>query len=116
MSEVNSIPVTLAPTKKRPRPSVWVRSAKIGPAEIDVRTGTPPTTENVAPLEVAPPPDSEDAATGKGRATLAAGAALSFATAPFAQPLVEGAARWLAPEPPPEASARRRALSEAPCN
>jgi len=54
----------------------------------------------IAPLEVAPPPDSEDAATGKGRATLAAGAALSFATAPFAQPLVEGAAHWLAEEPP----------------
>ena len=52
-SDLNSMPVTLAPMKKRPRPSVCVRSPKIGPAEVDVRTGIPPENENVAPLDVA---------------------------------------------------------------
>jgi hypothetical protein len=55
---------------------------------------------SIALLEVAPPPDPDGVPTGTGRATLAAGAALSLATAPFAQPLVDAAAGWLAAEPP----------------
>jgi hypothetical protein len=54
---------------------------------------------SIAPLEVAEPPDAEDARTPTGRATLAAGAALSFATAPFAQPLVDGAAQRVVADP-----------------
>lgn len=54
---------------------------------------------SIAPLEVAAPPDEEGARAPKGRATLAAGAALSFATAPFAEPLVNGAVHRLAGEP-----------------
>ena len=43
--------VMLAPTKKRPRPRVWARSPKIGPAEVEVFTGKPPTNWNVTPLD-----------------------------------------------------------------
>src|SRR5205823_12133582 len=43
--------VTFAATKKRPRPSVWARSPKIGPADVDVFTGNPPTNWNVTPLD-----------------------------------------------------------------
>jgi hypothetical protein len=32
-------------------PSVWARSPKIGPAEVEVFTGSPPTNWNVTPLE-----------------------------------------------------------------
>ena len=42
---------TLAPMKNRPLPSVWARSPKIGPAEVDVFTGSPPTNWNVTPLD-----------------------------------------------------------------
>jgi hypothetical protein len=54
---------------------------------------------SIAPLEVAPPPGVEPRRTSAGRVTLAAGAALTLATAPLAQPLVDGAAGWLASEP-----------------
>jgi hypothetical protein len=54
----------------------------------------------IAPLEVAPPPEEESARTSRGRAILAAAALFSFATAPFAQPLVDGVARRVASEPP----------------
>ena len=40
--------VRLSPTSARPLPSVCERSAKIGPAEVEVRTGTPPTNWNVS--------------------------------------------------------------------
>src|SRR5262245_17457221 len=43
--------VTAAST--RPRPSVGARSAKIGPGEVDVATGAPPSNRNVRPLLVA---------------------------------------------------------------
>ena len=33
----------------RPRPSVWARSAKMGPAEIEVRTGVAPSNRKVSP-------------------------------------------------------------------
>jgi hypothetical protein len=55
----------------------------------------------IAPLEVAPPPDEEGARSGLSRATLAAGAALSFATAPFAQPYLDGTVHRLAGDPHP---------------
>lgn len=58
---------------------------------------------SIAPLEVAPPPEEAGGSRGQGRTPLAAGAALSLATAPFAQPLVDAVARWLAAEPPPGA-------------
>ena len=54
----------------------------------------------IAPLEVAPPPDQEGARTTQGRGILAAAALFSFATAPFASPLVDGVARRVAAEPP----------------
>src|SRR6184192_2007228 len=38
---------TFAPTNTRPRPRVWPRSAKTGPGETDVRTGTPPSKRKV---------------------------------------------------------------------
>jgi len=44
----------LTPASTRPRPSVCARSAKIGPAEVDVLIGTPPSKRNVSPLVVAP--------------------------------------------------------------
>src|SRR2546430_10238122 len=44
---------TFAPTNTRPRPRVWARSAKTGPAETDVRTGTPPSKRKVEPPLVA---------------------------------------------------------------
>jgi hypothetical protein len=56
----------------------------------------------IAPLEVAPPPLEEEAPPSKGRGILAAAALFSFATAPFAQPLVDGVARRVAEEPPAE--------------
>ena len=42
---------TFAPKKNRPRPSVWARSPKIGPADVEVFTGRPPTNWNVTPLD-----------------------------------------------------------------
>ena len=54
----------------------------------------------IAPLELAPPPGEEGARTTKGRAILAAAALFSFATAPFARPLVERVAHRVAAEPP----------------
>src|SRR6478672_3300942 len=42
------------PTTVRPRPSVCPRSAKIGPADVDVRTGTPASKRNVTPPLVEP--------------------------------------------------------------
>jgi hypothetical protein len=56
----------------------------------------------IAPLEVAPPPLEEEAPPSKGRGILAAAALFSFATAPFAEPLVDGVARRVAEEPPAE--------------
>src|SRR2546429_4006334 len=44
---------TFAPTKTRPRPRVWARSANTGPAETEVRTGTPPSNRKVEPPLVA---------------------------------------------------------------
>src|SRR5207247_2568050 len=44
---------TFAPTKTRPRPSVWARSANTGPGGTEVRTGTPPSKRNVEPPLVA---------------------------------------------------------------
>ena len=44
---------TFAPTKTRPRPSVWARSANTGPGEAEVLTGTPPSKRNVEPPLVA---------------------------------------------------------------
>src|SRR5260370_22724349 len=44
----------LAPMKNRPLPSVWARSPKIGPPDVAVLTGSPPTNWYVTPLEVAP--------------------------------------------------------------
>jgi hypothetical protein len=57
----------------------------------------------IAPLEVAAPPDEDGARANKNRAALAAGAALSFATAPFAQPYLDGTVHRLAHEPNPGA-------------
>jgi len=42
------------PTAVRPRPRVCARSAKIGPADVDVRTGTPASNRNVSPPLVDP--------------------------------------------------------------
>jgi hypothetical protein len=42
------------PATARPRPSVCARSAKIGPADVDVFTGTPPSKRKVTPLDVDP--------------------------------------------------------------
>src|SRR5512133_629354 len=42
------------PTTVRPFPNVCPRSAKIGPAEVDVRTGTPASKRNVEPPLVEP--------------------------------------------------------------
>src|SRR6185312_15858325 len=42
------------PTSARPWPSVWARSAKIGPADVDVFTGTPPSNRKVTPPDDAP--------------------------------------------------------------
>src|SRR6185369_2595714 len=42
------------PTTVRPLPSVCPRSAKIGPDDVDVRTGTPPSNRNVSPPLVDP--------------------------------------------------------------
>jgi hypothetical protein len=54
----------------------------------------------IAPLEIEQPPDDEDGPrVVKSRAPLAAGAALSFATAPFAQPYLDGTAHRLANDP-----------------
>ena len=44
---------TLAPTKTRPRPSVWPRSPNTDPGDPDVGTGTPPSKRNVEPPLVA---------------------------------------------------------------
>jgi hypothetical protein len=54
----------------------------------------------IAPLEGAPPPGEAPGRARQGRLVLPAGAAFSFATAPFARPLVDGAALRVAPEPP----------------
>src|SRR5258705_9692743 len=48
------ITLTLTPTKNRPLPSVWARSPKIGPPDVAVFTGNPPTNWYVTPLEVEP--------------------------------------------------------------
>ena len=53
----------------------------------------------IAPLEIEQPPDEDGPRVVKSRAPLAAGAALSFATAPFAQPYLDGTARRLASDP-----------------
>ena len=53
----------------------------------------------IAPLEVAPPPDEDGARAAKSRAPLAAGAALSFATAPFAQPYLDGTVHRMVSDP-----------------
>ena len=46
--------LTLAPMSIRPRPMVWARSAKIGPAEVSVRTGNPDAdVPQTAPLDAA---------------------------------------------------------------
>ena len=42
------------PTTDRPCPSVCARSAKIGPAELEVLTGTPPSNLKLTPPDVAP--------------------------------------------------------------
>jgi hypothetical protein len=59
----------------------------------------------IAPLEGARPPEEEGAEEGararQGRLALLAGAAFSFATAPFARPLVDGAAQRVAAPPRP---------------
>src|SRR5437588_5207030 len=52
-SEVKCMRFTFAPTNTRPRPRVWARSAKTGPGETDVRTGTPPSKRKVEPPLVA---------------------------------------------------------------
>ena len=50
-SVLNLNPLRFAPARILPLPSVCGRSAKIGPADVDVRTGTPPTNLKVsAPL------------------------------------------------------------------
>src|SRR5512143_268448 len=41
--------VSATPMNQRPRPSVWARSANTGPAEVAVRTGTPPSKWKVVP-------------------------------------------------------------------
>ena len=48
------IVVKFAPRKKRPLPRVCERSPKIGPPDVAVLTGNPPTNWYVTPLEVAP--------------------------------------------------------------
>ena len=42
-SRSKCIAVKLVPTKTRPLPSVWERSPKIGPPDVAVFTGIPPT-------------------------------------------------------------------------
>jgi hypothetical protein len=54
----------------------------------------------IAPLEIAPPADEEGTRSGTGRAIFAAAALFSFATAPFAQPLVDAVAQRVHAEPP----------------
>ena len=41
--------VTPNPMNHRPRPNVWERCPKIGPALVEVCTGTPPRNSNVVP-------------------------------------------------------------------
>ena len=53
-SVANRKPVRLIPASTRPRPSVCARSAKIGPADVDVRTGTPASNRNDSPPLVEP--------------------------------------------------------------
>src|SRR5712671_799612 len=53
-SVANREPVRLMPASTRPPPSVCARSAKIGPADVDVRTGTPPSKRKVSPPLVDP--------------------------------------------------------------
>src|SRR5688500_17762549 len=53
-SVVNGTVVRPTPTIVRPRPRVCERSARIGPADVDVFTGAPPSKRNVSPLLVAP--------------------------------------------------------------
>jgi hypothetical protein len=52
-SALKFTPVRLSATSTRPRPRVWARSPKIGPAEAEVRTGTPPSKLKVVPPLVA---------------------------------------------------------------
>src|SRR5690349_7158821 len=51
-SDENWNVVWSTPTAARPRPSVCARSAKIGPDDRDVFTGTPPSNRNVTPPDV----------------------------------------------------------------
>jgi hypothetical protein len=53
----------------------------------------------IAPLEGGAPPAEDEGSGGEGRATFLAGAMFSFATAPFAQPIVDGGAHLVAAEP-----------------
>src|SRR6266566_6359262 len=53
-SVANRKPVLLIPANTRPRPSVCARSAKIGPADVEVGTGAPPSKRNVTPPLVEP--------------------------------------------------------------
>ncbi|MEJ2240363.1 MAG: hypothetical protein P8X82_18890 [Gemmatimonadales bacterium] len=52
-SDLKFTPDTLKPRKNCPRPNVRDCSAKMGPVVLVLRTGTPPTNVNVAPLLVA---------------------------------------------------------------
>lgn len=45
--ELKLIPLRLAPTTKRPFPTVWARSPNTGPNEAEVLTGRPPTNLKV---------------------------------------------------------------------
>src|SRR5262249_59744099 len=46
---LNCKPLRVTVASTRPRPSVWARSAKIGPVDVEVRTGTPPWKLKVDP-------------------------------------------------------------------
>jgi hypothetical protein len=52
-SDVKLAPVRVMPARIRPRPIVCARSPKMGPAEVEVRTGTPPSKRKVEPPLVA---------------------------------------------------------------
>ncbi|AHG91600.1 hypothetical protein J421_4063 [Gemmatirosa kalamazoonensis] len=53
-SDVKRNALWVAPASTRPRPSVVARSAKIGPADVDVFTGMPPSKRKVTPPLVEP--------------------------------------------------------------
>ena len=73
------------PIAARPRPSVWARSAKIGPGDTVVATGTPFSKRKVVP----PPADVSG--------TFDAAPPMKFVTNPSSEPLLATALgmKWL---------------------